>query len=550
MKPDITQLIGETLDKTISAEDFASLQDHLRHDPDALRDYCEQSEIYGRLTWELKVKPETVAHITAQSTTIPARSIWQSPRMLIVGATAIAAAITLTAVYWILQTANPTASTLVVTASPHDPSKISDVTTAPGLSLARITNMQEAHWQDKALNIGSWLTSGTIHLLSGQAEITFDSGARVVLQGPAKLECLTPRFASLIQGKGVVHIPKQAEGFLMKTPFNTFSNQSCSFALAVDDEGAEIHVFKGHIKAAPRNNSSLAQTLNASQSLRLNQSSLLASNTLRYTSTAFQQEIPISKHSPEATFLRWSFDSMTLDTFPETGHHERAHYPAKVQQLSRISGEAQAQSIKGKFGRALRFNGQGSYLSTQFPGISGTSERTVACWVRIPKNSQPQHAYSIFSWGEPQSHTGTKWQIAWNRGTDNTGTYGAIRTEFGGGFVIGSTNLRDGRWHHITSVYLGELDGDVATQVLHYIDGKLESATASKHQKINTRTSNLKNSLAYIGRRLENDEFFTSFKGDIDELHVFPAALTPHQIQALYRHNQTPQNLVPSLAIF
>jgi len=50
MKPEIIQLIGEVLDGTISSDDFSQLQNHFRHDPQALRSYCEQSKIYGRLT--------------------------------------------------------------------------------------------------------------------------------------------------------------------------------------------------------------------------------------------------------------------------------------------------------------------------------------------------------------------------------------------------------------------------------------------------------------------------------------------------------------------
>lgn len=551
MKPEIIRLIGETLDGTISPANFSALQDHMRHDPDVLRTYSEQSEIYGRLTWELKLKSEAVANITMRPSDIDTTPIiniwhiWQYPRTMIASATAIAAAITLTAVYWILQPASTTPSALAST--PHNGSKASNVSTVSTGSLARITNTQEAHWKNASLQIGSWLTPGTIQLLSGQAEITFDSGARVVLQGPATLDCLNARLANLTQGKGVVHIPKQAEGFQLKTPSNTFTDQACTFALAVDHESTEIHVFKGSIEARPRDNMAITQTLSSSQALRLNHTSMLANNAIRYDSSAFQQEIAIPSKHPAATYLRWSFDTMQLDSFPETGHHEKARYPAKIQQLARIPGEAHAQSIKGKFGQALRFNGQGSYLSTQFPGISGTRERTVSCWVRIPKNATGLQAYSFFSWGKPQSQTGSKWQISWNPGGDNTGTYGAIRTEFGGGYVIGSTNLRDNRWHHITSVYLGGQSNDVATQVLHYIDGKLESVTASKYQTINTQTHNTETSLAYIGRRLEKDNF-SSFKGDIDELHVFPAALTPHQIQMLYRHNQTPQTLIPSLA--
>jgi hypothetical protein len=35
------------------------------------------------------------------------------------------------------------------------------------------------------------------------------------------------------------------------------------------------------------------------------------------------------------------------------------------------------------------------------------------------------------------------------------GVLGAIRTEVGGGYLVGSTNIADGRWHHVVSLFNG-----------------------------------------------------------------------------------------------
>lgn len=542
MNKETMQLIDAALEASITPSDFAALQETLRQDPAALEYYCQQAEIHGRLEWELKVsgsdaQPQNV---------VPFRRS-KSLRIAAVAAVVAIAGVSIYSVVPKSGSGTTIASNDKITELPSIDLK-EDFQHNIDATLARITNTQDAQWQGDSLEVGSWLKPGTIHLHSGKAEITFISGARVVLHGPAELDSVTPHLAYLKQGKGVVHIPQQAEGFQLETPSSSFTDQECSFALAVENDITEIHVIKGSIEASPSNSNAVTTTLNANDSLRLNSTSTFAQNTQLYAVNSFQSELPVASNQQEAEYLRWSFDSIESDAFPETGNHEQSHFPAKIEQLARIPGEAQAQSIKGKFGRAARFNGKGSYLSTNFQGIPGATERTIACWVRVPVDAKNSQAYAIFSWGEPQSQTGSKWQVALNTSAYNNGIIGALRTEFGGGYVIGSTNLRDGRWHHITSVYLGGHSSDVTSQVLHYVDGRLESVSASKQQAISSSISAKHSHFAYIGRRLENDPEFSSFKGDIDELHVFPAALTPAQVESLYLFNSTPRTLIQRVA--
>lgn len=536
MNLETIRLISAALDGTLSHKDFDTLQEILRSDHVAFELYCEQSEMAGRLLWELPgaAAPEQTTKTTPFSA------------LKYLGAAAAIAVSTALVGYAILRQPE----TAIADSEPPQTQptlKISRFSSTS--SLARITNTKDAIWQDDSLQVGSWLKSGKLRLLSGEAEITFDSGARIILNGPSELESFGPHLARLNSGKGVIHIPSQAEGFQLQTPTNTFADPECSFALAVDSDATEIHVLQGSVGASPVDRASESATLLANESMRLTKDSVLSNDLLRYAATLFYSELPASDSSQKSEFLRWSFDSMQNGTFPESGNHSQANYPAKIQQLARMPEEAASQTVKGPFGRAVRFDGNGGYLATTFPGIPGVTERTVACWVRIAKNEKASHAYSLFSWGEPNSQTGTKWQIAWNAAYENSGTYGALRTEFGGGYVIGSTNLLDGQWHHIASVYLGGNSSDVTAQVMHYVDGRLESVSAHKQKKINTEIVDNHTRHAFIGKRLEDDLDFTSFKGDIDELHVFPAALTPAQIENLRLHNQTPKTLLKNLAL-
>ncbi|WP_178932341.1 LamG domain-containing protein [Oceaniferula marina] len=530
------QMIGRALDGSIDEQEFAKLQEELRRDSEAMAYYCEQAELSGRLDWELK-------HHVSLGVTEKAVPLTRANWMQFAAVAAGVALVT----WFALTQFSPMSMEQSGKVIAGGGGQVEPLPEGAQSTLARVTNMQDAVWKDPSLRVGSWLTAGVIELISGNAEVTFDSGARVVIQGPAELGCLSPKLASLVRGKGVVHIPAQAEGFRLKTPSSSFADQSCSFALAVDEEETEVHVIEGSIEASPNQNMTMARTLNAKQSLRMNETHLLGEGEIRYAAGGFHSELPVSGTQSKARFLRWSFDSMLMDTFPESGSYSGAGYGAVLKQLPRMPGEAQAHVIKGKFGRALRFDGLGSYLETRFPGVTGAAERTVACWVRIPKAAQNKNAYSIVSWGEPQSQTGTKWQVSWNPGVDNTGQYGALRTEFGGGRVIGSANLRDGKWHHVTSVYLGASSEHVSSQVLHYVDGKLEAVTAARHQQIDTQVQEDEQSVAYIGRRLENESSFGTFHGAIDELYVFPAALTPSQIMNLYQRNEAPESLIPSL---
>jgi hypothetical protein len=184
-------------------------------------------------------------------------------------------------------------------------------------------------------------------------------------------------------------------------------------------------------------------------------------------------------------------------------------------------------------------NGQRGFLATDFPGFSGASPRSISFWVRIPPDTPETLAYSFLSWGTKDVQGG-KWQMGWNTGNDNPGTVGALRTEVQGGYHIGSTDLRSGRWHHLVCVFTGGTGADVASHVRHYIDGRLDPTTAILSKAVDTRTSGNNVLPLTLGRRLEGDSYYRTFSGELDEVYLFPTALTPEQIEQLYRENHPP----------
>lgn len=525
MNTETINLIGQAIDGTITEKEFDRLQQLLRNDPKALAHYCQQSEIHGRLTWELSGAPADALGIRKKSILRP---------VLV----PVAAALTVGLFTYAIMRPTPVA----------EEESIASIADALGTksNVARVTNSLDAVWEDGSHPVGSWIQPDTLTLVSGKAEVTFDSGARILLEGPATLETHSAHHAKLLAGNGVVHIPDSASGFYMETPANTFNNPNCSFALAVDQGTTEVHVLEGSLDTSPKNSTDAATVLAANQSLRFDSNEALPMQSLMIDVSLLKKELPQLTEGKAAEFVHWSFDSFDGETFPETGTHPHNRFPAVANKIKEGKGTYGIQSVKGKFGRAIRLFGDGSYLQTQFPGISGAKERTVACWVRVPKNNQDKHAYSIVSWGTPRGETGKKWQISWN--ASPFGTRGALRTEFGGGHVSGSQPICDSKWHHVVSVYRPNGTDDVSSQILHYIDGKLDIASHTRDKAIDTQLEQNDSHLAYIGRRLEENSNFSSFQGSIDEMYVFPAALTPQQIGRLYRDNQTPSNFITPLA--
>lgn len=100
---------------------------------------------------------------------------------------------------------------------------------------------------------GSVLEPGWLRLKSGAALIEFYGGARVVLEGPAELQVVSPHEGYLKSGRISAHVPEVARGFKMRTDRFDVIDLGTEFGLAVGQDAtgateAEVHVFDGLIE--------------------------------------------------------------------------------------------------------------------------------------------------------------------------------------------------------------------------------------------------------------------------------------------------------------
>jgi hypothetical protein len=92
----------------------------------------------------------------------------------------------------------------------------------------------------------------SLRLEGGLAEIEFDRGARVILQGPAGLELISGSSARLLRGTMTVRVPPAARGFTVLAPHGKVVDLGTEFGLSVDPRGETmLHVFTGEVEAIP-----------------------------------------------------------------------------------------------------------------------------------------------------------------------------------------------------------------------------------------------------------------------------------------------------------
>jgi hypothetical protein len=130
---------------------------------------------------------------------------------------------------------------------------------------------------------------------------------------------------------------------------------------------------------------------------------------------------------------------------------------------------------------ALRFNAgttSNSVVTSDYPGLLGQTPRTVMAWIkwgRIVADFDGTRSV-IASWGDPASDGGHRFTFRLND-TAGNGTIGALRLEIAGGWGTATTDLRDGRWHHVAVVHAEA--GAGPQQAQFYVDGRLDARSAS-----------------------------------------------------------------------
>jgi hypothetical protein len=176
-----------------------------------------------------------------------------------------------------------------------------------------------------------------------------------------------------------------------------------------------------------------------------------------------------------------------------------------------LNGDPTWQPTGGQIAGALELDGVGDYVEiTGFTGVLGSKSRTVCAWIETSTGGG-----DIVFWGDPRTNR--------NRWTLYTRGGGELAVGIKMGFVIGTTNVCDGDWHHVAAVFANDGTPDIAETRL-YVDGVEETISLSM--------SAVPNTLSYLDVLIGSNGT-THLEGTIDEVRIYDRALTAEEIAAL-----------------
>ncbi|MBA3480666.1 MAG: FecR domain-containing protein, partial [Pirellulales bacterium] len=143
--------------------------------------------------------------------------------------------------------------------------------------VARVTGTHNCRWRNpqETVSYGSLLFAGQrIELADGLAEIEFNDGATVLLEGPATFEVNASDNVALVDGRLAAVVPQRARGFRVHTASLDVFDVGTEFGLVAHVSGsAEVHVFNGLVKADVLDADGKATRrleLNAAEAARIN----------------------------------------------------------------------------------------------------------------------------------------------------------------------------------------------------------------------------------------------------------------------------------------
>jgi ferric-dicitrate binding protein FerR (iron transport regulator) len=368
------------------------------------------------------------------------------------------------------------------------------------------------------------LTEGSrLELRQGAVELELSTGVTALVEAPADLTLQTKDRIYQRGGRIRFHVPAKASGFQVLTPDLRITDLGTEFGvLAGPGTPDEVHLFKGKVEVTHRHG--------------LRKSEVLSGHVARVAGpaghlgpTPVRPEEFLNSLRPRIPHLRFSFDAMDGNSVPVAGDHPDV--PAfSAQWISGSTDLRHSPLVPGKFGNALRCRSKGDHIRTNWPGISGRSARSVAAWLRLPSDKQPYERESILVWGD-NAEFGGKFEVGWNFHPDS-GQVGALKLTCGPGYVVGSTDLRDGRWHHLAVVFGCEPDPETRLPVRLYVDGVVEKAGKWRYFVPYTTPgwddfTELRIGIFFDGNGVPRG----TLEGDLDELYIFSGVLTQEGVE-------------------
>lgn len=233
-------LFAAACDQQLRDEDRPRLQDLLRSDEDARREFVAYCDLHAALVWRYRdgrnsnaSEPPIVAAKTRFMDRLKYRPIQFAATIVI--------AASLLLLVWRPWRAEPISNVAEMVA----------VVEQIDGELLSVSIYENSHMGGNAVVSGSKLTVGRCRLTEGAAQLQLSSGVRLTIEGPAEFELRTPMLVELIRGRIAAAVPPQAIGFTVLTPEGRIVDHGTEFGVGVKPSGeTEVEVFSGRVDIA------------------------------------------------------------------------------------------------------------------------------------------------------------------------------------------------------------------------------------------------------------------------------------------------------------
>ena len=408
---------------------------------------------------------------------------------------------------------------------------------ATSSAVAMLTRAVDPRWgqSNAAPQVGSALEPGWLRLESGLAQVVFYSGARVVVEGPAELQLVSPNEAICLTGRLLAEVPEPARGFRIKTDHLNVVDLGTVFGIDATHGRTEVHVFKGKVEFS--SGTAAKQSLGEGQAVVVQGGA--PPRLMVASAAAFTPIFELQKRSLASEAIRydqWRVTSarlnqdtslvVRLDFGNLNGSDWTLHNAAEKNRSVSEATIVGCQRGEGRWRekQSLEFQGVNDRVRLAVPGEFDAI--TLAAWVRVNGLERQFNALFMCDGFEPGT---IHWLIR------NDGVLGL--TVFGHGSdnyqIMASPPVlaldKFGIWLHLAVV----LDGK-ARQAVQYVNG---SPVAHHKLKVGPLfrlgSAELGNWNARSGPN-PAPILMRNLSGSLDEFELFSRALSDAQIRELY----------------
>ncbi|HEX4264624.1 MAG TPA: LamG-like jellyroll fold domain-containing protein [Verrucomicrobiae bacterium] len=537
-------LLDAFLDATLSAEEKQELERMLLESDAARREFWERASLHG---WTYAAAKLTYGAKPAEEVARERRGLRGAPfeafeswlrrasrlgwKMIFAGAAGTAAV-----VLWLgIRALQPV---------PLDEDDgVADLTPLPTVRtnyIATLTRGTGVVWDGESNNIeiGSALAAGWLHLKSGAVQVEFNSGARVILEGPASLELVSAREARLDFGKLSARVPEPAHGFKVYTSDLTMTDLGTEFGLnRPANQPMKVEVFEGKVEVAKNGAVQPVQVLNAGQGVQVNAQQMQPMSAVDPREFLSVQDLAFRESEELRTrYADWRESDAELNYDPAVLVHLNFEDQSDAERNlinraigTRASSRAMILGCDWGEGRwpgkgALEFNGLNDRVRLSVPGVFDSL--TYLAWLRVdglPNQRNGLALVNTFKAGQ------VHWQIRRSGSLEM-----AVRVEGGKTAwdhlvsppVVTRENF--GKWIQLAAVF----DGSRGRMVL-YLNGREVASKASKILPLTLGTLELGN-WTPAARNTSADYRIRDFHGRMDEFTLLGRAMSPEEIRRQY----------------